>query len=359
MSYIRRKTLKSGRYAYYPVLVQDGREVYLGGYKLKKDAEARLARETRERAAGKSDDITFAVFADQWLDFKRTKVKTRTANDYGLDIDKHLRPAFGDYLLRHITPAQIDRFVSQIKGSPRTANKQLVLLRSMLNQAKKWRYISDNPTDLCSKMRQPREEMRFLSPPEVVKLLEKAGENRTLFATAIFTGLREGELLALKGRDIDLKNGVIHVRRSWSQEQGFVEPKTRASRRTVSAPPDLLPLLCGRARDELIFPSKRGTPIDRHNLLEKRFYPALKAAKLHKVRFHDLRHTYATLMISMNVNVKWLQQQMGHASIATTLDLYGHLLHNVEEESGPRLWSLVFGESRESGGNDGDEKESA
>ncbi len=359
MSYIRRKTLKSGKYGYYPVLVENGREVYLGGYERKKDAQARLKREISERASGKSADITFAEFAVKWLDFKRTKVKQRTASDYQLDIAKHLTPTFGQYMLRHITPAQIDRFVSQVKGSPRTANKQLGLLRSMMNQAKKWRYISDNPTDLCAKMRQPREEMRYLSPSQVVELLDKADGNRALFATAIFTGLREGELLALKGRDVDVDRGVLHIRRSWSPEQGFVEPKTRASHRTVSVPPDLLPLLAGRKPDELVFPSKRGTPIDRHNLLEKRFYPALKAAKLPRIRFHDLRHTYAALMISMNVNVKWLQRQMGHASIATTLDLYGHLLHSVEEDSGPRLWDLVFGESRESDENEGGEKESA
>ncbi|MFQ5736773.1 MAG: site-specific integrase [Thermodesulfobacteriota bacterium] len=158
----------------------------------------------------------------------------------------------------------------------------------------------------------------------------------------MLTGLRRGELLALQWGDVDFANGIIHVRRSLYRGS-FVSPKSKRSVRKVVMTPNLAGVLKKHKLEspgnglDLIFSNGEGKPLDPDNLIRREFLPALRRAGLRKVRFHDLRHTFATLLISQGENVKFIQTQLGHASVQTTLDRYRHLLPETHHEAGLRL----------------------
>jgi integrase len=141
----------------------------------------------------------------------------------------------------------------------------------------------------------------------------------------------------------------LYVQRTYHPSFGFTEPKSERGKRAVQISPQLFGMLqahrgaspYNQAAD-LVFPNVNGKPMDYHNLVSRVFHRTLDGAGLRRVRFHDLRHTYAALMISLGCNIKWLQKQMGHASLSTTMDTYGHIMPDVEEKLGGKLDSLLF-----------------
>ena len=153
-----------------------------------------------------------------------------------------------------------------------------------------------------------------------------------LLSVACFAGLRQGEILALRWQDIDFEMGIIRVVRSYNPYYGMMDLKTPSSIRTVPMIPRLISTLkelrkeSGTpAPEELLFKSPEGNPINRDTLVSKDFEETLKRAGVKRVRFHDLRHTYASLCISAGMDPKALQHAMGHSSIATTMNIYAHL----------------------------------
>ena len=173
-----------------------------------------------------------------------------------------------------------------------------------------------------------------------------------LYVLAVTTGLRQGELLGLKCDDIDLQVGTLQVRRTLTTAKGgpvLSTPKTKGSRRTVKLSQTALEALRSHLERQLgensdwagglwrenglIFASAAGEPLDRRYITTHRFKPLLKRAKLPQVRFHDLRHTCATLLLSKNVNPKVVSEMLGHATIAITLDTYSHVLPNMQESA--------------------------
>ena len=155
----------------------------------------------------------------------------------------------------------------------------------------------------------------------------------------------QGELFGLLWEDIDFAAHVIHVRRAlWRGRLGT--PKSRRSRRAIDMPPTLeaaLRRLSATRRSEFVFCSERGTPIDADNFRHREFPQALRRAGLRRVRFHDLRHTYTSLLIAHGAHPKYIQAQLGHASIQTTLDRYGHLMPQLHQAEAQKLDQLVFG----------------
>ena len=198
-----------------------------------------------------------------------------------------------------------------------------------------------------------REEMQPLSPEQVKVLLEAAHGERldALYVLAVTTGLRQGDLLGLKWEDIDLEARTLRVRRTLATTKGgpqLTAPKTRGSRRTVRLTQDAVNALRSHLERQLgeidragslwrenglVFASEAGDPLDRRYVTNHRFKPLLKRARLPMVRFHDLRHTCATLLLGRNVNPKIVSEMLGHASIAITLDTYSHVLPNMQSEA--------------------------
>jgi integrase len=254
-------------------------------------------------------------------------------------------------------------------AKPKSIKNHLVMLKGMLKYAVKWGYLATNPAAEVKAPRVEREEMDFLTPEEVRHLLTAKGKEDGELAIrpawyvpiklAIFSGLRPGEQFALKIGDLDFHAGQVRVRRElfweWKRHtQGkprwhLTSPKTKTSVRNVDLPPDLLEDLRGyiaglpdKDPDRLLFATSNGTPLDPKNIVDRVFRKALERAELRRIRWYDLRHTYASLQLAAGANIKYLSQQMGHASVQITLDRYSHLMKDSHPAQAARLSALVF-----------------
>jgi integrase len=352
-----KRTWKDGKRLSYAIKFRlpDGRQKLETIGPNKKQAERVLAGRLEELYGGQYRELkqgTFENFAAKWLaEYVEPRLKASTADGYRRYVENHLNPAFGSYPLAAITTGQIQEFMAKVLASGRsgkTANNLLVPLRKMLSDAVRWGYLATNPASDVQQARVVRKEMAALTPEQVRRLLAAAEpEYELLFRVAIFTGVRSGELLALQWRDVDWKRAQLCVRRSvW---KGYVsEPKSVRGIRRIDLGPELLAALhsvqpsSGRP-DDLIFTNRRGTFVDPRNLVQRHFEPTLKRAGIPHIRFHDLRHTFASLLIAKGAHPKVIQDQLGHASIQTTLDRYGHLLPGVHEHGGAGLEALVAG----------------
>jgi integrase len=231
-------------------------------------------------------------------------------------------------------------------------NKLHVALHKALGQAVKWHMIPRNAAEAVKAPRPSPEEIRPLSREQTKTLLEVAKKEvrfEALYVLAVTTGLRQGELLGLKWEDVDLEDGVVRVRRTLARHRGRLvlgEPKTKRSRRTVQLTEAAVKALkehLARQREQveklddkyedqgLVFATQKGTLVNPTNLRKRSFEPLLEKAGLPSIRFHDLRHTCATLLLSSNVNPKIVSEMLGHATIAITLDTYSHVLPNMQK----------------------------
>jgi len=329
----------------------------------RRNADALLSQRIREVGSGeyeaRSDQKTFDELADAYLTgHVRVNVRETTAIDYEGNLRRHLKPFFTGVRIRLITPEMVEGFRSHLLQNGvgrRTVNKNHTLLSAMLRYAVRYRWLSYNPAAEVRKLRveaphqDKPEETSALSPLEIRRLLDATEEHwRPVILMAVSTGLRQGELLGLKWGDIDFHAKQVHVRRQFTGGQ-FSDLKTKHSRRRVGLADELISdltrwkLRCPKGEHDLVFPNGAGNPENPSNLLKRGFYPALRRAKLRQIRFHDLRHTYASMLIARNMNVKAVQRLLGHASAMMTLDTYAHLWPENHDEATCHIGELVFG----------------
>ncbi|MGQ9537950.1 MAG: tyrosine-type recombinase/integrase [Actinomycetota bacterium] len=357
MAFIRKREHKSGKVTY-SVVFRDprGRRRERAAGPRRKDAEALLRTILTQIAEGsfgkeEREDPTFSEFAEDFLAAKRGEIKPSTLADYRQVIRNHLLPAFSRLRLSEITPARVQAFLASLAEdgvSPATAGKVYRVLKVILRRAIALELLDRDPTVAIRPPRVERKEMDFLTPEEVEALLAAAqGDTRDIIATAVFSGLRQGEIFALRWRDVDFEAGVIRVVRSYSPSNGFTDLKTSSSRRAVPLLPRLAALLRERYErkgrpgpEELVFQTSCGTPFECHNFVARQFLPALKKAGLPRIRFHDLRHTFASLAISCGMDPKALQGIMGHSSITVTMDTYAHLFPGAHERAMRRMEAM-------------------
>jgi integrase len=230
----------------------------------------------------------------------------------------------------------------------------------MFTHAVRWGYLRENPAHYVEQPRVRHREIEFLTKEEIHCFLSTAPQDSyPFFLTAILTGMRLGELLAMKWSNVDWHRNQYFVKEGLYKDR-FVEPKSASSMRAVNLPRTLLEgLRTHKARQsekrlqigeayqdyDLIFCTSLGTPYDRGNVVKREFWPYLKRAGLRRIRFHDLRHTFATLLIDQGESPKYIQAQLGHASIQVTMDRYGHLLPEVNQQAARRLEDSLFGPS--------------
>ena len=326
----------------------------------KREAQQVLAERMFERRNGKfrftKPAISFAAFEQQWQeDFLTVQgqlghMKPSTQASRESVLATHIRPFFGSRLLRDIDGALIREFVKALVAkelSPKTISNVLGILKTMCKHAVQWGYLDASPAQYVERPHGEEREMTVLTPEEIRRLIEAAAEPwRTLWLCAVLTGMRRGELLALRWDDVDVDLQQIHVRRALWRGQ-ITSPKSRRPQRAVDMPATLtraLQRLTERPHGPLVFGGQEGRPLDPDNLSHRRFPRALRQAGIARhVRLHDLRHTYASLLIAQGAHPKYIQVQMGHASIQTTLDRYGHLMPDVHRAEATKLDRLVFG----------------
>ena len=301
--------------------------------------------------------LTVGEYLDRWLPDVRDTVRQNTWERYEQITRLHLVPAFGRLKLRALTPAHVRALYREKLDSgyaSRTVNYIHVTLHKALKQAVMDGLIPRNATDAVKSPRPASKEIRPLNREQARTLLNAARGDRfeAVYVLAITTGLREGELLALRWEDIDLEESKLSVRRSLSVTKAglsFHAPKSAKSRRSVQLTARAIDALrqhraaqsSERLRlgslwenNDLVFPGYSGQPMRSYSLTGNPFKRLLKRADLPQAtRFHDLRHTCATLLLLKGVHPKFVQELLGHATISITLDTYSHVLPAMGDQA--------------------------
>ncbi|MGC2432679.1 MAG: tyrosine-type recombinase/integrase [Desulfobaccales bacterium] len=300
----------------------------------------------------------FSEVATEWLEYKRAKIRETTWEVY----EEHIRNHFDDlkgFLINRITIAVVESFITKRQAQGMnigTLRKILITLGQILSYAVKHRYLDFNPLREAERPREQangREEedkVATLTPAQITTLLEQVADPKyqTLFLMAIMTGARQGELLGIKWDDINWRNKQVHIQRTFNKGRFFI-PKTKGSKRHIDLAPVAVQelkrwrLACPTNDLDLVFPNETGGPMNYSNMVQRYFLPALKASDLPRVRFHDLRHTNASLRLENGENIKYIQTQLGHANPTVTLNVYAHLMTATNQEAACRLENAVFG----------------
>jgi integrase len=282
--------------------------------------------------------------AEAWLEAARAGIvrnrsgeryKAATIRSYERNLRLRILPALGRERLAEISLPQLQRYVDRLAAdglAAQTIGLSVAPLRAIYARANRLGEVNVNPTRGLALPAPRAPQRRIAAPAEIERVLEAidAGD-RALWATAIYAGLRRGELYALRLDDVDLAAGVIHVRRGWDAVEGEIAPKSKQGRRKVPVPALLRDSLLERrmqATGEYVFEGA-----NRARKMTERGVAAQRRAALEPLSIHDCRHTYASLMIAAGVNAKALASYMGHATIAITFDLYGHLMPGNEGEA--------------------------
>lgn len=314
---------------------------------------------------------TVGSWLSTWLEeYKRPKVRPSTLESYRMMIDVHIKPGLGHIQLKQLQPCDLQRFYNQKlaagrsdgKGglSPRMVRYMHVILHGALKQAVREGLVARNVAEAVELPREQKKEFVPLTDDQVRRFLS-AIKNDRLYAAFLLdlgTGLRRGELLALRWQDVDLKNRLITVRQAVSQVKGqllYQEPKSKKSQRTVPIPESIATelkahkarqnqerLMLGPAYQDngLVFCQENGEPLRIRTFL-RRFDNLLAKAGVPKVRFHDLRHTFATLLLQAGEHPKVVSELLGHSCISITLDTYTHVLPELKQAAAARLDGIL------------------
>lgn len=339
------------------------------GYTTRRDAERALAREIPAVEDGTAPSlpdrqVTVAAHLDRWLGDPRWRATTRLA--YQRDVRLYLRPGLGHVRLVDVRPEHIERLLGKMREGtlrppgqagptpPAALRSVYATLRAALNAAVRERKITWNPCVAVRVETPARQVVQVWEPEHVARFLDHARraapELAPLFQLSAWRGLRRGELLALQWADLDLDGGTLRVRRNITEAGGRLHiggPKTQAGERTVSLGAKLVAVLRAhrRAQSErrlaagswagldLVFCQDDGQPIAPHTLTIRFKTLARQVPGLPDAHLHTLRHTAATSMLLAGVPPKVVQDQLGHATLAMTMDLYGHVIASQRDAS--------------------------
>jgi integrase len=352
---------KDGRWmALYTVHTSEGpKRKHIYG-KTRKEVADKLAKMLSDRVEGivyDDENMTVGEYFDVWLKGSvRGSVRQSTYDRDASLVNNHLRPALGGIRLKKLSAANVQGFYRDRLDhglSPSTVHKMHAILHKALSQALKWHMVPRNVTEAVRPPRPAHKEMRPLTSEEARRLLQAARGNglEALYVLAVTTGMRQGELLALKWQDVDLGNATLSVRRTLTRSGGrytLGEPKTKKSRRSIRLTPRAVEaleshldrqlremgILGDRYEDRgLLFTTSTGGLINPSNLRQRNFARLLTEAGLPHIRFHDLRHTCATLLLTQGTHPKYVQDLLGHATIAITLDTYSHIMPDMGDQT--------------------------
>ncbi len=324
--------------------------------------------ETQALDVTKVGKYTIGQWMEVWFqDYAKIKVRPSSHQTYQGYIHNHIRPNIGEIPLEKLTSLDLQKFYKKLltqgrvdrveaKGQPKGLSAKTVrnihqILSSALKLAQEQRLILTNPAEGCALPRVEHQEMKTLTTVQLASFFREARESGVfeLYYLELATGLRRGELLGLKWEDIDLERGDLRVRRQVSRINGEVVEaplKTKNAYRTLPLAEDTVSVLKEQRRkvgnSPWVFPSPNGGPISPDSVLHM-LHRVLKRAGLPKVRFHDLRHTFATLALQNGVDVKTVSGMLGHFSAGFTLDTYAHITSAAQRQAAKTMENVLSG----------------
>ena len=342
----------------------------------KKNAQRELTRVQHEIDVGAHVDATkesVGEYLERWLrDYAKVNVAPKTFERYNEIVTRHLKPALGAIVLKDLKPLNIQGYYSDAletgrlngKGglSPRTVHHFHRILSEALKQAVRWRLLAINPAEAVTPPKPEETEIEIFNNGELARLLREARPTRSFPAIllAATTGMRRGEVLAVRWRDVDLDGAVLTVNQTVEETKAGLRvkaPKTKRSRRNITLPAltvealrrhrvrqleERMKLGLGRDHDGLVFTDLEGGLVRPRNIT-KEFGRIVKRAGLRAVTFHGLRHSHITTLLGDGVNPKVVSERAGHASVAITLQLYGHVLPNMQADAAAKVDAALRG----------------
>ncbi len=347
-------------------------------FKTKKEAEKALAEWLVEIERGTAVDgtkMTTGAYLTYWLDTHGHNLRPATMQQYRSLVSAHLIPSLGTVPLMKLSPAHLTALYAEKRKrgrrdgqgglSPRTVRHLHAIMREALDFAVRHQLVVRNVADVIDAPRFARKEMATWSPDEIQRFLAVTADHAysPIWLLYITTGLRRGEGLGLRWRDVDFTTGRLNVVQSVVDVGGHAciqEPKTAAARRIVRLSPACVMALREHrtrqvarrlvaptwAEHDLIFTTDDGGPINPRNLA--RAFDLLQSkAGVTRIRVHDLRHTHATLLFNDGQNVKMISQRLGHSDVSITLSVYAHLAPDAQDIAAASIDGLIFRTARE------------
>lgn len=349
---------------------ETGKAIYknvLGKTQAEVKAKLKAAiQEAQTLDLSKAGKYTVGEWMEVWFeDYAKLKVRPSSHQTYRGYIDNHIRPNIGDIPLEKLTSLDLQKLYKKLltkgrverleaKGQPKGLSAKTVrnihqILSSALKLAQEQRIILANPAERCALPKVEHREMKTLPVEQLQSFLREARESGVfeLYYLELATGLRRGELLGLKWEDIDLQKGDLRVKRQISRINGEVVEaplKTKNAYRTLPLAEDTIDVL-KEQREKVgsspwVFPSPNGGPISPDSVLHM-LHRVLKRAGLPRVRFHDLRHTFATLALQNGVDVKTVSGMLGHFSAGFTLDTYAHVTGAAQRQAAGKMAAVL------------------
>jgi integrase len=267
--------------------------------------------------------------------------------------------------LSKLTPMMIQQLYNNLTNEGKLASENIQKVHTLINDALKkaaaWKMIAENPASRVERPKATKSEIQVWDKHEAKHFLQVAMESRyyIAFLLALTTGMRQGEILGVRWKDIDLDNGILYVIQTLdhSGKHLTASTKTKAGKRNISLPDETIFALKKhmrlvaadkRAADrlykdhDLVVCTSIGTPTSPRNLCRS-FYNLIKKAKIKRIRFHDMRHTHATLLLLQDVHPKIVSERLGHANVRITLDTYSHLLPSMQKDTAKNFGRFLFG----------------
>lgn len=344
--------------------------------------DQRLAETRAHTYTPSRERLTVNALAERWLQSK-VRARATTLDDYRIMLDSYVLPYFGARKVESLRRLDIEQFRADLAaGVPdsirmareaklralqqdnerarlkplapgaRTVNKCLGVIAAMLGYAERHGLVTRNEARRLEKLPTAQGEGRVieqnvLTPAELRKVIDAASEpHRIPIALAVYTGVRQAEALGLQWGDIDWNKGTAEIRRTY-RCGAFYQPKTASSRRTIELPPELLSdlkrwrLACPKGEHDLVCPAKSGKPMQGSALLQQGFLPALRRAGVRRVRFHDLRHSFASNLLAAGVDVVTVSKALGHANVHITLTTYAHAVPKARHGAADKMAALM------------------
>ncbi len=365
---------------------RQNRQFYYG--KTRQEVADKLNQAVHRLSTGtyvEPNKITVGQWVDTWLnEYKKPSVRPTTYESYEYLTRVHIIPSIGHITLKDLRPEQLQKLYNDklCKGrtdnsgglSARTVRYIHIIIHEALSQAVKNNLIVRNVSELTTLPKQSKKEMRVLTLEEQSRFLDTLEDDRlrAAYILALATGIREGELMALRWQDVDLKEGLIKINRSIKRVKNFdrnttvktklifQEPKTNAGKRTIPLPFSVIGELEAHKKrqllekmearkvytdNDLVFCNEIGNPTEPATIAQK-FYKLIKKAGIDKANFHALRHTYATRLLEANEHPKVVQEILGHSDISMTLNTYSHVMPEIKKAAAQKIDFLFQGKKK-------------